>query len=95
MTAELAKQVERYFDAGYLVLINDSPYVDSPVQSIYEEDGVLVYDSETFNSRPLEEVDPSYMIIAKPLKDIEVGKQVDVVGDADEYEVKTIDGKDL
>jgi len=37
MTLEKAKKVKQYFDEGYIILIEDSPYVDGKVKNIYEK----------------------------------------------------------
>ena len=91
MTNQEAKMVERYFDEGYLIIIEDTSYVDSPVQSVFtNDDGELVYDSETFYERPLSEVDISAVIIAKPIKTLVVGAKVDPAGEPGEYCIEEV-----
>ncbi len=62
-----AKRLMELHSQGYVIMIR-SPYVDSPVSSIYEEDGDIVYDSQVFEGRSLLDV---YMDDVKVLKEVE------------------------
>jgi hypothetical protein len=98
MTLNEARAVEMYFDSGYLVSINDTPYVDSLVMAVYndEETGELVYDSETFSQRELKEVDLSEVIIAKPLEDITTDiNSIEGLRDPGEYSVAKVNGREI
>ena len=96
MTDAQARMVEAYFDAGYIVLIGGTGYVDSPVTGVYDDDvNGIVYDSETFSSRPLSEVYISDVAIAMPLYSVETGVVIDEVGDNYGYEIKVVDGEEV
>lgn len=96
MTTEEAKAVENYFDAGYIVLVNGSGYVDSPVHGVYEdENGDVVYDSEVFTGQPLKELYLRDVIIAMPMESIVSDKAPQPVCEIGEYEVKFIDGGEV
>jgi hypothetical protein len=98
MTLNEARAVEMYFDSGYLISIIDTPYVDSLVMAVYndEETGELVYDSETFSQRELKEVDLSEVIIAKPLEDITTDiNSIEGLRGPGEYSVEKVDGREI
>jgi len=69
MTRKEAKALELYFDMGYVVLIKDTPYVDSEVHAIYEDEdtGEYVYDSEVFSGRSLDDVELCSVVVAMPM----------------------------
>jgi len=93
MTTKHAKLIEMYFDAGHIIKIDDSGYVDSEVQGIYEnDDGIMVYDSEVFSERPLSEVRLDNVIVANPIRDLKSTLEVhEYTSDDDKY-VSFIDG---
>ena len=95
MTTGEAKQVERYFEAGYMVKIGGTGFVDSEVQDLFEDNEELVYNSETFDERPLSEVEMYDVSILMPLYSIATGKPIAEIGDQDEYELKIVDGKEV
>ena len=90
MNLKEAKQVEEYFNAGYIVMVGGTVFVDSPVDEITEVDGELVYNSEVFYERPLSEVDIFDVTIAMPLYSISTGKNIDDIGYIGEYGLKEI-----
>jgi len=95
MTTEQAEVVLDYFNKGYIVLIDDTPYVDNVVKSMYEEDGRIVYCSEHFDDRPLSESDLEYVIIAQPVKSLSSDDSIEYVGDEDNYYVENFNKERL
>jgi hypothetical protein len=90
--------LETYFNNGYLIIINDTMYVDSLVMGIYEDEetGEIVYDSETFSGRELREVDLSQVIIASPVKNMVTKTgDIEIVSDPEDYHLEKVDGKDI
>lgn len=92
MTQKEAIIIEKYFDAEYIVQINDSGYIDSNIQGIYEneETGEYVYDSEVFSERPLSEVYIGSVIIAKPIHDL-LSSEIEYLCEQDKQEVTHVD----
>jgi hypothetical protein len=68
MNREQALYLEVLFENGSLIIINDSGYVDSPVNALYEleETGEMVYSSQVFSDRPLSEVSVNSVEVYKP-----------------------------
>ena len=66
MSPKLQRKLFDLFNCNYIILIKDNPYVDSPVTEMEEADGEIVYNSETFDQRPLSEVDEDYVMVLKP-----------------------------
>jgi hypothetical protein len=61
MNKEEAKKLEGLHDAGYLILISSGRFLDGPVNALYESEeentlGQMVYSSEVYTDRPLQQV---------------------------------------
>ena len=58
MKKEEALHLMSLLDYGFLIIIDASGYLDSPVHSIYpsEENDEIVYSSQVFDERPLSEI---------------------------------------
>lgn len=69
MNIEQSTYLKDLYNAGHLVIITDGPYVDSPVQSIEEnDDGELVYFSEVYSERKLSEISANNVQVFEPSK---------------------------
>ena len=93
MTQEGARQIENYFDNGWLVIIENG-YVDSPVSGIYpdEETDELVYDSEVFSMQPLSEIQIYQVTIAKPLQILDLSAFPEFIENDQDYTIQeTVD----
>ncbi len=94
MTNEEAKLIEEYYESGHIVLV-ETGYVDSYIQAIYEENEVLVFDTETYSSMPLMDLYVHQFIIAKPVFEISKDDKVPYVGDPGYYNVNKVNGENV
>jgi hypothetical protein len=70
MTPEQAAKLKKLHDRGYIISI-DSSYVDTPVRSIYEEDGDILFDSEVFAGEKLSRHSQFDVKVSKPIQNCE------------------------
>ncbi|RLF43960.1 MAG: hypothetical protein DRN17_05345 [Thermoplasmata archaeon] len=94
MTKEEAKLIEAYYESGHIVLA-ETGYVDSYVQAIYEEKGMLVFDTETYSGMPLMDLYMSQFIIAVPVFEVSEDDKVSYVGDPGYYNINKVNGEDV
>jgi len=67
MTKDEARKLEDYHDNNYKVLVDDTAYMDTFVDGIYEDDdNGYVYNSDVFTERKLSEVNIEDVIVLEP-----------------------------
>lgn len=66
-----AKHLLELFSRGYLIMIDASPYLDSKVNSMYEdENGHIVYSSQVYSERPVREVGTHDVQVYRPAVEV-------------------------
>jgi len=87
MNIKQQKIILNYFNAGYIVMIEDSPIVDSPVKAMYLDiikgDEVVLYCTEEFEGSSLNDVDEMYVTVSKPIRELKE-MTIRYIGEQDE-----------
>jgi hypothetical protein len=70
MKKEEAFKLMQLHDKGYVIVVNDHPYVDTPVESIMqsEDEKDIFYDSQVFSERSLIRVSTHSVQVLKPVE---------------------------
>ena len=90
MTKGQAKKVAEYFNRGYIVHII-SGYTDSWINDIdTDEDGRLAFSSDVFDMEPLEEHSIGDVVIALPIKVLDLNAYASNIGDIGDYSLSDI-----